>query len=171
MSNDLFGLKKNNASQRNCQDQLSHPSLSDIELEYQESLIFGKDLYSTKFEWRPWIYVKLKYFLCYSKLFGMHPLDNMAIIHWVKNMLKQKGKLWVHETPILEVIFVALTEDSSIVTDDTQDLGNIQTHGNAWHGTKTTSVLLPADGEAPCLLLPSLVFLPSGGTFRKHLFL
>ena len=39
MSNNLFGLKKNNASQRNCQDQLSHPSLSDIELEYKESLI------------------------------------------------------------------------------------------------------------------------------------
>ena len=79
----------------------------------------------------------------------MHPLDNIAIIHWVKNTLKQKGKLWVHETPILEVIFVALTEDSSIVTNDTQNLGNIQTHGNARHGTKTTSVLLPADGEAP----------------------
>ena len=79
--------------------------------------------------------------------------------------------MWVHETPILEVIFVALTEDSSIVTNDTQNLGNIQTHENARHGTKTTSVLLPADGEAPWLLLPSLVFLPSGGTFRKHLFL
>ena len=79
----------------------------------------------------------------------MHPLDNIAIIHWVKNTLKQKGKLWVHETPILEVIFVALTEDSSIVTNDTQNLGNIQTHENARHGTKTTSVLLPADGEAP----------------------
>ena len=37
-----FGLKEDNPSQRNCQNQLSHPSLSHIEPECQESLIQGK---------------------------------------------------------------------------------------------------------------------------------
>ena len=42
MSNNLFGLKEDNPSQRNCQNQLSHPSLSHIEQECQESMIQGK---------------------------------------------------------------------------------------------------------------------------------
>ena len=42
MSNDLFGLKEDNPSQRNCQNQLGHPSLSHIEQECQESMIQGK---------------------------------------------------------------------------------------------------------------------------------
>ena len=37
-----FGLKEDNPSQRNCQNQLSHPGLSHIEPECQESLIQGK---------------------------------------------------------------------------------------------------------------------------------
>ena len=37
-----FELKEDNLSQRNCQNQLSHPSLSHIERECQESLIEGK---------------------------------------------------------------------------------------------------------------------------------
>ena len=35
-------LKEENPSQRNCQNQLNHPSLSHIEQECQESLIKGK---------------------------------------------------------------------------------------------------------------------------------
>ena len=38
----LFGLKKDNLSQRNCQDQLSHPDLSHTWQECLESLIQGK---------------------------------------------------------------------------------------------------------------------------------
>ena len=34
------------------------------------------------------------------------------------------------------------------------------------HGTKTTPVLLPADGEASWSLLPSSIFLLSGGTVQ-----
>ena len=34
-------MKKDNPSQRNCQNQLSHPSLSHIEQDCQESLIQG----------------------------------------------------------------------------------------------------------------------------------
>ena len=37
-----FGLKEDNPSQRNCQNQLSHPGLSHIEQKCQESLIPGK---------------------------------------------------------------------------------------------------------------------------------
>ena len=39
---NLFGLKEDNLSQRICQNQLSHPGLSYIEQECQESLIQGK---------------------------------------------------------------------------------------------------------------------------------
>ena len=38
----LFRLKEDNPSQRNCQNQLSHPGLSHIEQKYEESLIQGK---------------------------------------------------------------------------------------------------------------------------------
>ena len=35
---------------------------------------------------------------------------------------KQKGKLWAHEIPILEVIFVTLNKKSSIVTNDCREI-------------------------------------------------
>ena len=37
-----FELKEDNPSQRNCQNQLGHPSLSHIEQECKKSLIQGK---------------------------------------------------------------------------------------------------------------------------------
>ena len=50
-----FKLKEDNLSQRNCQNQLSHPGLSHTEQECQESLEFDsrKDSQSTKLERRP----------------------------------------------------------------------------------------------------------------------
>ena len=36
------------------------------------------------------------------------------------------------------------------------------------HGTKTTPVILPADGEASWLLLPSSISLLSGGTVQPE---
>ena len=44
----------------------------------------------------------------------------------------------------------------------------VGTHFHAWHGTKTTPVCLPVylDGEACCLLLPSLVSFLSSNTVR-----
>ena len=71
-----------NLSQKNCQDQLSHASLSHIEQECQDSLIQGKDSRSTKLEQRPRIFVKLSFRELYdSKLSGLHPFGNMAMIH------------------------------------------------------------------------------------------
>ena len=64
---------EDNPSQRNCQNQLSHPSFSHIEQECQESFIQGKI---------PQIFVKLSFRgLCVSKLSGLRPFDIMAIIH------------------------------------------------------------------------------------------
>ena len=71
----LFGLKEESLSQRNCQNQLSHPGLSG-EFDSRE------DSQSTEFERRPQIFVKLSFReLCDSKLSGFHAYDNMAIIH------------------------------------------------------------------------------------------
>ena len=39
---NAFGLKEDNLSQRNFQNQLSHPGLSHTEQKHQESLIQGK---------------------------------------------------------------------------------------------------------------------------------
>ena len=81
-----------------------------------------KDSQSTKFKRRPWKFIKLTFReLCNSKLSGLHLFDNEAtIIHWVKICKKWKGRLWVHKTLILEVIFLTLTGNSSVVTNDTQ---------------------------------------------------
>ena len=71
--------------QKNYQNQLSHPGLSHIEQECQESLIQGKIQAKEKFKQRPQIFVKLSLReLCDLKLSGLHPFDSMAIIHWVK---------------------------------------------------------------------------------------
>ena len=79
----------------------------------------SKNSHSTKFKWRPQIFVKLHFRdLCGSKLSCLYPFDNVAIIHWVKNRLKTE-RLWIHEIPILVAIFVSLTENSSLITNDT----------------------------------------------------
>ena len=49
-------------------------------------------------ERKPQIFVRLSFTeLCGSQLSGLHSLDNMAVIHWVKNRLKterQAESLW-----------------------------------------------------------------------------
>ena len=48
-----------------------------------------KDSHSTKLEHRPQIFVKQRFReLSGSELSGLHPTDNMTIIHLVKNSLK-----------------------------------------------------------------------------------
>ena len=48
-----------------------------------------KDSHLTKFEQMPLIFVKQSYReSCDSKLSGLHPSDNMVIIHWVKSKSK-----------------------------------------------------------------------------------
>ena len=70
-------LKEDKPSQRNCQKQLSHPSLSHIE---QDLVWFKEKSKLNKIEQKPQIFE-----LCDSKLSDLHRFDNMGIIHWVKN--------------------------------------------------------------------------------------
>ena len=80
-----------------------------------------KDSHSTESKERPQILIKLHFReLCDSKLTGLHTFDNWPFYD-LKISQKDKGRLWVHETPILELIFVTLTENSSVVTNNTQE--------------------------------------------------
>ena len=46
-----------------------------------------KDRHSTKLEQMPLMFVKLSFKeLCDSMLSGLHPFNNMAIIHWVRKI-------------------------------------------------------------------------------------
>ena len=56
-----MSIKEDNLSQRNCQNQLSHPGLSHTEQECQESLIQGKIRNQLNFKRRPQIFVKLSF--------------------------------------------------------------------------------------------------------------
>ena len=72
-----FELKEDNLSQRNCQNQLSHPGLSHT-ARMSGEFDSRKDSQSTKFEQRPRIFVKLGFReLWDSKLSGLHAFDNM----------------------------------------------------------------------------------------------
>ena len=85
-----------------------------------------KDSHPTKFEQRSRIFLKLNFReLRDAKLSGLHPFGNMVIIqrsNGNKNRSKQIGRMQAHETLILEVIFVTLTENSSVIKNDTQGL-------------------------------------------------
>ena len=54
-----------------------------------------KDLQSIKFERRPWIFAALSFReFCDSKLYGLHPFDNMTIIYWVE-IERKAVRSWV----------------------------------------------------------------------------
>ena len=124
--------------------------------------------HSTKFEQRSQIFVKLDFReLCDSKLSDLHAFDNMAMIHWVKIGQKQKGRVWVLETPILEIIFYDSHWELNYCNKwhpgnlkiSTQPGIAVGTHFHAGRGTKNTP-----DGEASCLLLSNSISLLSGST-------
>ena len=90
--------------------------------------------------------------------------------HWLRKLGQiHKGSLWVDEAPITEVIFVALTENPSVVTTDIQGPRKyphhrkkaVGTQFQEWHGTKTV-------GEGSWLLPPSSVFLLPGGRVKPE---
>ena len=74
---------------------------------------------------------------------------------------------------MLEVIFMTPIENSSVVTNDTQGSQKYPHHRKQLkgrtsmreHGTKTTLVFLPADGEGSQLLLSKFSLL----TIRRHI--
>ena len=50
-----------------------------------------KDSHSTNIKQRPQGFAKLSFReLCDSKLSGLYPFDNMAIIQWVKKLVKNR---------------------------------------------------------------------------------
>ena len=76
-----FVSKEGNSSQRNCQNWVIQVCLTQSinvwGVHMQQNL--NEDLKFVKLSFRN---------LCDSKLSGLHPFDNMAIIHWVKNRSK-----------------------------------------------------------------------------------
>ena len=70
---------------------------------------------------------------CGSKLSGLHTFDNTTISLNQKRRKNQKGPLQVNET--LEVIFVNLTENLSVVTIETQRTLEISTPAKITVGT------------------------------------
>ena len=126
-----------------------------------------KDLQSTKFELRPQIFVKLSFReFCDTKLPGLISQ-------------KQKCRLWVHAKPWSN--FCDLHWELICCNKWHQGTSEIfmpleiyvGTHFHTQHGTKTTPVFLPADGEASWCLLQSfcLLTIRQHSATRKHLFL
>ena len=107
--------------------------------------------------------------LCDSKLSGLCTFDNIDISLSQKRGKYQKGRLWVHETLILEVIFVTLIENSFAETNSMEGTSKIimpqeiagKAHFYVQHGSEATTVILPEHWEASWLLLLCLVFLLS----------
>ena len=77
-----------------------------------------KDLQSAKFEQRPQILVKPSFReLCNSKLSGLHAFGHNSLsVNWKKKR-KVGCEFMRHQS---SVIFVTLTENSSVITNDTQ---------------------------------------------------
>ena len=94
----------------------------------------------------------------------------------LKKRLKQKGRLWVHETnpwrnfcdPDWELI---LHNKWHLVTSEicTPPKIAIGTLSNEHHGTNTIPVFLPADAEACWSLLPSSIYLHSDSTVQPEI--
>ena len=136
-----------------------------------------KDTHSTKLEQRSQILVKLNFReLCGSKLLGLHPFDNMTIIHWVKNRLKTERlavsswdiNSWSNFCdPHWKLMCHNKWHPGTLEISAPPEIA-VGTHFHVRHGTKTISAFLTADGEASWLLLPILVSILSGGTVQPE---
>ena len=132
---------------------------------------FRKDSQSTKSEQRPQIFVKLSFReLWDSNLSGLHPFDNMPIIHWVKNRLKTERQAvsswdtnpWYNFCdPHWELNCHNEWHPGTSEISEPLEIA-VGTHFHMQHSTKTTLVFLATDGEASWLLLPSLISLLQG---------
>ena len=98
----------------------------------------------------------------------------MWLFHWVRKGQNQKGRLWVYEIPIFEVILCDPHWElicPNKLHPETLEISTILiialgTHCYVWHRIKTNLVflLLYVDGEAFWSPLLSLVSFLSGGT-------
>ena len=130
-----------------------------------------KDLHSTKFERRHQIFTKLSFReLCDSKLSGLHPFDDMAINHWIKNWSK-KGRE-AYETLIhMENNFC--DPHWELICHNKQHPKTLKISTPLEIAVRTftftyTPVFWPAYGEASWSLHPSLVSLLSCSTVQPE---
>ena len=141
-----------------------------------------KDSQSTKFERRRRIFVKLSFReLCDSKLSGLHPFDNMAIIHWVKNWSKTERYAVIswdtHPSsnfydPHWELFYCdKWNPRTSEISTPTEIV--VGTHFHGQHGTKTTLVFFTCWWRSllPATCKFSLLTIRQHSATRKHLFL
>ena len=136
-----------------------------------------KNSHSTKFEWRPRKFKKLSFRELYnSKLSSLHPFDNMATDHWVKNRSKTERSVvssrdtnpWsnfcdLHWDLICRNKWHLVTFEISTPLEIA-----VETHFYGLHGTKTTQIFFPADGEASWFLFSNSASLLSDGTARPE---
>ena len=89
---------------------------------------------------------------------------------------RQKCRLFVNETnpwsifydPNRELICYNKLHPGTLEISAPSEIAAVGTYFHVWHGTKTTWVFLPADGEASWLLTPSLVSLLLGSTVQPE---
>ena len=153
---------------------MSHPSFSQSQnvtgVWFKERFTFNK-IYNT------WKFEKLHFReLCDSKLSGLHPFDNMVIIHWVINRSKTERLVvsswetnpWSNFCDLHGELICHNKwhpRKSKISTPLEIAVG---THFHVWHDTNTILVFLSIDGEGSWFLLQSLVSLLSGGTVQPE---
>ena len=88
---------------------------------------------------------------------------------------KPKGRLSLWDTnagsnfcdPHLELIWRNKWHLETLEVSTSLEI-TVGTHFHMWHGTKTTPVFLPVDGEASCLLLPKLISVLSSSTVQPE---
>ena len=97
--------------------------------------------------------------------------------HFVELKISQKpkGRLSLWDTnagsnfcdPHLELIWRNKWHLETLEVSTSLEI-TVGTHFHMWHGTKTTPVFLPVDGEASCLLLPKLISVLSSSTVQPE---
>ena len=136
-----------------------------------------KDSHSTKLEKRPQVFIKLSFRELFgSELSGLHPFDNMAIVHWVKNRLKSERQAvssweinpWSNFCDHhWELICCNKWHQGTLEISTPLEIA-VRTHFHVRHGIKTILLFLTTDGEASWSLLTSSVSLLSCSTVKPE---
>ena len=134
----------------------------------------SEDPHSTKRWKRHWIFVYLSFGELYdSNLSGLHLFDNVTIIYLVKYRWQTEGEIgvsWIHCNfcdPHCELLYQNKLQSGTREISIQPEIG-VATKFHEWHGTKTTPVFLPANGEDCWLLLLSSVSLLSSGAVQPE---
>ena len=156
-------LSPDNPLQRNYQNQLSHPSLSHTEKEFQKSF-WLKERFTSNHIGKKTSVLKKLYNLCDAKLSGLCASD-MSISLSPKQGKNQKGKLRVHETSFWWLIWHKKWHPGTSGIPKPLKKATV-THFHQHQSTKINLVFSLAYGEASRLLLPCLAWSLSGCTMQ-----